>query len=157
MGWGCVAYAASRTTNTPEAILAQMIMANTDEKKASSKSGKGSMKGDFKPGAAGEPVGVLFKPDELDIYVNKVTHEAYIFHGKEVDYESLERLEYDPLDHSVDVIKKDGSAMDLGVKIQWLVRPYFTKAEQINIVRTKDGDSIDGTIIPLIHKDKKKN
>lgn len=122
---------------------------NTDETGA-----KGSMKGDFEPGAAGKPVGVLFTPDELDIYVNKVTLEAYIFHGKEIDYSTLERLEYDPIHHTVDVVKKDGSVTDLGVKIQWLVRPYFTKAPFINIVQTKDGDSVDGTSIPLIHKGK---
>ena len=112
------------------------------------------MKGAFEPGATGKPVGALFTEDELDIYVNKVTLEAYIFHGKKIDYSELERLEYDPLDHGVDVIKKDGSVTDLGVKIQWLVRPYFIKAEQINIVQTKDGESIDGTVIPLIRKGK---
>lgn len=126
---------------------------NTDEDKGTKAT---SMKGAFEPGATGKPVGVMFKPDELDIYVNKVTLEAYIFHGKDIDYSTLDHLEYDPLDHGVDVVRKDGSITDLGVKIQWLVRPYFIKAEQINIVQTKDGESVDGTVIPLIHKGKSK-
>lgn len=129
-------------------------MADTEDENTEN-SAKTSMKGAFEPGAAGKPVGVMFKPDELDIYVNKVTLEAYIFHGKDIDYDSLDHLEYDPLDHGVDVVRKDGSVTDLGVKIQWLVRPYFIKAEQINIVQTKDGESIDGTVIPLIHKGKR--
>jgi hypothetical protein len=118
------------------------------------KTKKSKIKKDWNPGAGHAPKDVLFLPDELDIYVNKITLEAFIFHGKEIDYEALDHLEYDPIKHTVDVVRKDNSRINLGVKIQWLVRPYFSKAEQINIVRTKDGESIDGTIIPLIHKKK---
>ncbi|MCC7305479.1 MAG: hypothetical protein IT558_04375 [Alphaproteobacteria bacterium] len=95
---------------------------------------------------------VLFKPEELDIYCNKVTLEAYIFHGKNVDYDSIDHLEYDHREHIVDVFLKDGTVMDLGVKIQWLVRPYFSRAQEINIVQTKNGESIDGRIMPLVHR-----
>lgn len=113
---------------------------------------KSSIKDAFKPGeTSGKPS--LFLPDEMDIYCNKVTKEAFIFHGKDVDYESLERMEYHPDDYSVDVFLKDGSVLDLGVKIQWLIRPYFTKANEIQIVQTKDGQAINGTFLPLIHKD----
>ena len=115
-----------------------------------------SFKGEWASGAEGKAVGTLFAPEELDIYVNKMTLEAYVFHGKALDYEMLDRLEYDPKKHTVDVVKKDGTRMDLGVKIQWLVRPYFKKAEEINIVQTKDGKSIDGVTVPLLHKKKKK-
>lgn len=143
----------SAQTYTPhEAVLARMIMAKDD---AENKSDKDSIKQDWEPGAEGKAVGALFTPEELDIYANKATLETFIFHGKEIDYESLDYLEYDPNDHSVDVVKKDGTRMDLGVKIQWLIRSYFTKAEEINIVRTKDGKSIDGTVVPLKHKKKK--
>jgi hypothetical protein len=120
------------------------------------KTKKGSIKSAFTPGksgggsAGGKPV--LFMPDEMDIYCNKVTKETFIFHGKTIDYESLERLEYDPKTYTVDVFKKDGSVMDLGVKIQWLIRPYFTKAQEIQIVQTKDGKSINGTFLPITHK-----
>ena len=100
---------------------------------------------------------VLFTPEELDIYVNKVTLEAYIFHGKDVEYAILERLEYDPQDYSVTVVKKDGTMLDLGVKIQWLVRAYFTRAKEVSIVQTKNGESINGIVLPLIHKEAKKD
>jgi len=110
-----------------------------------------SMKDAFKPGkGAAKPA--LFTADEMDIYCNKVTLEAYIFHGKNVDYEPIQYLEYDPKEKRVDVVMKDNTRLDLGVKIQWLVRPYLTKAKEVSIVQTKDREPIDGTVVPLIHK-----
>ena len=112
---------------------------------------KPSIKGAFQPGkAAGKPA--LFTSDEMDIYCNKVTLETYIFHGKKVEYDPISYLEYDPKEKRVDVVMKDNTRMDLGVKIQWLVRPYFTKAKEVSIVQTKNREPIDGTVIPLIHK-----
>ena len=93
--------------------------------------------------------GRLFLPEEMDIYVNKVTKDAYIFHGKEIDYANLEYLLYVPDNHSVLVHCKDGACLDLGVRIQWLVRPYFISAHDINIVRTRNGETIVGTVVPL--------
>ncbi len=93
--------------------------------------------------------GALFKPDELDIYANKLTYETYIFHGKVIDYEPIDHLEYNPDDYSVNVVLQNGSKQDLGVKIQWMMRPYFTKAQEISIVRTNDGQSVDGKTVPL--------
>ena len=112
-----------------------------------------SIKGAFQPGEAKERPS-LFLPDEMDIYCNKITKEAFIFHGKTIDYDTLERMEYDPEDYSVDVFLKDGSVLDLGVKIQWLIRPYFSKAEEVQIVQTKDGEAVNGTFIPITHKGK---
>lgn len=94
---------------------------------------------------------VMFRPDELDIFINKITLEAYIFHGKKVNYEVIKHLEYNPKDYSVTVVFKDESRLDLGVKIQWLIRPHFAKAENIFIVQTKDGETVDGTTVPLIN------
>lgn len=110
-----------------------------------------SMKDAFKPGK-GSDKPALFTSEEMDIYCNKVTLETYIFHGKEVDYDPIHYLEYDPKEKRVDIVMKDSTRLDLGVKIQWLVRPYFTKAKEVSIVQTKDREPIDGTIIPLIHK-----
>ncbi|MCD8562684.1 MAG: hypothetical protein LRY54_01150, partial [Alphaproteobacteria bacterium] len=62
-----------------------------------------------------------------------------------------------PDDHTVTVVKKDGTLMDLGVKIQWLIRPYFTRAQQVGIVRTRDGETVDGFYVPMIHKRKQEN
>ncbi|HOO82266.1 MAG TPA: hypothetical protein PK513_07170 [Alphaproteobacteria bacterium] len=114
---------------------------------------KDSIKKAFTPGEAKDKPS-LFLPDEMDIYCNKITKETFIFHGKAIDYDALERMEYDPKTHEVDVFLKDGSVLDLGVKIQWLIRPYFTKAEEVQIVQTKDGEAIDGTFVPITHKGK---
>lgn len=135
----------------PKAILAHSIMSSDDAGK------KGSIKKDWDPGksAGGSGKAALFLPEEMDIYCDKVTREVFIFHGKVVDYEKIDYLEYDPSDYSVDVVMKDGTRIDLGVKIQWLVRPYFSKAQDIMIVQTKDRESVNGTSVPLKHKEKK--
>lgn len=110
-----------------------------------------SMKEAFSPGQT-QGSGVLFDPKEFDIYVNKITKEVYIFHIKPVA-QDIARLEYDPTDHSVTVVKNDGTQLDLGAKIQWLIRPHFVKAREIGIVQTKDGEAIDGFMVPLVIKD----
>ncbi len=138
-----------------EAVLAHLILTNSNMSSEDTDN-KGSMKKDWDPkGKSGSSKPALFKPEEMDIYCNKVTREVFIFHGKKVDYDTLDYLEYNAKDHSVDVVMKDGKRLDLGVKIQWLVRPYFTKAPEIMIVQTKDGESINGTNVPLKHKEKK--
>ena len=108
----------------------------------------------FAPGKAGEKQ-ALFTAKEMDIYCNKVTKETFICHSKTIDYKNLDFLEYDPEEYSVDVHMKDGRVLDLGVKIQWLVRPYFANAEIIQIVQTKNREPIDGTFVPLKHKGQK--
>jgi hypothetical protein len=123
------------------------VLIMTDDQKPK----KGSIKDVFLPGKAVDR-SVLFQPDEMDIYCNKVTKETFIFHGKDVDYETLERLEYNPKTYAVTVFRKDGSTLDLGVKVQWLVRPYFSKATEVQIVQTKDGKAINGTFLPITHK-----
>lgn len=110
---------------------------------------------DWNPAGTGSSIPPLFLPDEIDIYVNKMTNETFFFHGKEIDYPNLDHLEYDPILYTVDVCKKDGTRQNLGVKIQWMIRPYLTKVDKVNVVRTKNGESIDGVTIPLIIKDKK--
>lgn len=131
-----------------EAVLADLIMSSEDKDKASIKKAWGP-----KGKQGGKPA--LFKPEEMDIYCNKVTREVFIFHGKNVDYDAIDYLEYDSADHTVDVVMKNATRLDLGVKIQWLVRPYFTKAPEIMIVQTKDGESINGISVILKHKEKK--
>ncbi|MBL4804555.1 MAG: hypothetical protein JKY71_06785 [Alphaproteobacteria bacterium] len=112
---------------------------------------KESIKGAFRPGEAKDKPS-LFLPDEMDIYCNKITMETFIFHGKTIDYDSLDHMVYNPKDYSVDVYFKNGMIYDLGVKIQWLIRPYFSKADEVQIVQTKDGEAINGTFIPIKHK-----
>ncbi len=112
---------------------------------------KKGIKDAFQPGEAKDKPS-LFMPDEMDIYCNKVSKEVFIFHGKEIDYKIIERMEYHVEDYTTDVFLKDGRVLDLGVKIQWMIRPYYTKAEEIQIVRTKDGEAVDGTFVPITHK-----
>ncbi len=99
---------------------------------------------------SGKPV--LFQPDELEIYSNKTTHESFIFHGKKIDHGAIDHFEYDHKAHLVDVVMKDGTVFDLGVRIEWLVRPYLSKATAISIAQTKDGKSVTGAVLPLVHK-----
>ena len=129
--------------------MAGIDMTDHDPDKQSSSAS--SMKDAFKP-KTGVNKPAMFKSDEMDIYCNKATLETYIFHGKEVEYEPIAYLEYDPAEKRVDVVMKDNTRMDLGVQIQWLVRPYFSKAKEVSIVRTKNREPIDGTVVPLIHK-----
>jgi hypothetical protein len=132
---------AHRTT-LPHGAIAHIIMSTDDS----------GIKGFFDGGGAPGERPVMFGPDEFDIYCNKVTFDAYIFHGKDVDYEAIDHLEYDHKNHTVEIVMKNGIVMDLGRKISWLVRPYLVKAHQIQIVKTKDHEAIDGTMKPLIHK-----
>ena len=91
---------------------------------------------------------LLFKPDDFDIYANKVTGDVYIFHGPKLRYE-VEYLEYSYEDHWVAVVLKDGTRLDLGARIQWLIRPHWERASRLYIVQTKDGIAIDGIEVPL--------
>ncbi len=116
---------------------------NTPEKK------NGPASPDIPYNLAKSTTAKLFEPDELDIYCNKGTGEVFIFHGKKID-KKIHTLRYLPDDHSVIVEMLDGRKLDLGVKIQWLIRPYFTAADGLQFVRTKDGDAIDGFSVPLI-------
>ncbi len=126
-------------------------MSENEPEKPNEGQEKSSIKSAFKPGSAQDKP-ALFKPDEMDIYCNKITLETFIFHGKDVNYDPIAYLEYDPSEKTVDVVMKDSTRMDLGVTIQWLVRPYFTKAKEISIVQTKNREPIDGAVVPLIHK-----
>lgn len=131
-----------------EPFLAHMIMSDDE---STSHSG---IKNQW-DNPAGEGEIVLFEPDELDIYINKVTLEAYIFYGKSIDHDSIDYIEYDHKDYRVDVVFENGQKIDLGVKIQWLVRPYLGKAEEISFVQTKDGEALDGKLVPVRHKNRK--
>ncbi len=117
----------------------------TDKKK----NPKTKIRKDFEGGIQGKTPEPLFLPEELDLYTNKITNEAFIFHSKKIDYQKFSHMEYDPILFAVDVIHKDGTRQDLGIKIQWIVRPYFSKAKEVNIIRTQDKKSVDGIILPL--------
>jgi hypothetical protein len=120
---------------------------NKDENSAPEKSAK-----DAFAGGKRRDDSVLFMEDEVDIYCNKMTNEAFVFHTIELDYKALERMEYNHDSFRATVFMRDGRELDLGVKIQWLIRPYFSKAQEVQIIRTVDGEPVDGTFIPLSHR-----
>lgn len=93
----------------------------------------------------------LFYPDELDLYSNKITHETYIFHSKEVNYSKISHFVYNNETWDCIVFMKNGDLLDLGIKIEWLVRPYLERAKFVQIVRTRKGISIDGSAFRLEH------
>lgn len=100
---------------------------------------------------APDTTGVLFQHDEFDIFVNKLPPvQAYVFHVKVIDHDSISHLEYHYQDNWVAVVFKTGQRLDLGAHIQWLVRPYWRLAKEIHMVRTKDGNSLEGKTVPLI-------
>lgn len=110
-----------------------------------------SAKSDWNAGIGAKPR-AFFKPEDFDIYVNKLTGDTYIFHGPPLPF-PVDRLEFSAADNRVTVYTKDGQAIDLGVKVQWLVRPYFKRAKTVFIVQTKNGKSIDGVEVPMTVKE----
>ena len=92
----------------------------------------------------------LFNSEELDIYCNKETGEAHIFYGKKISLEIKEARFFNS-NQSMVVVYKNGDTFDLGVKIQWLVRPYISRATEISFVRTKNREPVEGEIVPLIN------
>lgn len=90
----------------------------------------------------------LFKPEDFDIFCDKETGLTYIFHAPELGC-TIDFMEYNPETQRVTVFTKDGQKMDLGVRIQWLIRPYFAKAQDIFVIRTKDGQALDGVEVEL--------
>lgn len=87
--------------------------------------------------------GTLFHPDDFDLYCNKITGEFYIFHGPVLEYE-VSIIEYDFDIQRIAVVLGDGTRLDLGVKVQWMIRPCVERAENVYIIQTKNGEAITG-------------
>lgn len=86
--------------------------------------------------------------DDFDIYCDREKGINYIFHGPELNC-TIDHLEYDHDTQRITVITNDSQKLDLGAKIQWLVRPYIAKEQNLFIIRTQDGKAIDGYEVPL--------
>ncbi len=91
-------------------------------------------------------------PKDFDIYCDRAKGINYIFHQCELNY-TIDHLEYDHDTQRITVYSNDGQSLDLGAKIQWLVRPYIAKDQNIFVVRTKNGVVIDGVQVYLKVKD----
>ena len=94
---------------------------------------------------------LYFKPSEFNLYVNKETMKCYIFHGRDLPV-MIERFEMKESDSRITVYSKEGQEFDLGMKIGWLMRPYFKQANKLFIVQTRDGEPLEGHEIPLTFK-----
>lgn len=78
--------------------------------------------------------GALFKSDDIDIIVNKKTHESFIFHREIIDYNFLWSTYYKDISR-LSFTMSDGRKLDLGVRIQSLVAPHLLQVKEISIVR----------------------
>lgn len=89
---------------------------------------------------------------DFDIYCDRERGINYIFHGPELNC-TIDHLEYDPDTQHITVITNDNQRFDLGARIQWLVRPYIAKEQYLFIIRTENGDPVDGFEVLLKIKD----
>jgi hypothetical protein len=96
---------------------------------------------------------VLFVPDDIDVLANQKAGEVYFYHAGALPG-AVVQLEYDHADHSVTVCFADGRKMDLGVKIQSLVRGSVESATEIMMSRTENRRILSETIVPVVHVNK---
>ncbi|MDH5722316.1 MAG: hypothetical protein OEY94_03220 [Alphaproteobacteria bacterium] len=151
-------YDAIGKTSYDHLFLADLIMSTeedeTKDAKPAKKENGAKMGADF---GASRSSGLkhLFLPENFDIYCDCENGQNYIFHKNELNC-TVDHLEYDPETQRITVYTNDGQKLDLGARIQWLVRPYIAKDQNIFIVRTQDGKTIDGIDVPLIVKTQEK-
>jgi len=147
-------YDAMGKTSNNDLFLADLIMSTeeNDTKKITGSQNKNGAKMGLDFGSSHSAGNKhLFSPDNFDIYCDCENGQNYIFHKGELNC-TVDHLEYDPETQRVTVYTNDGQKLDLGSRIQWLVRPYIAKDQNIFIVRTQDGKTIDGIDVPLIVK-----
>ena len=134
-----------------QAVLANMIMSDED-KEPPKKSFLTSMKDDW--GSSSRSSGkALFKQEDFSIFCDKEQDEIFIFHSPKLSC-TIDFLEYNPETKRVMVFTKDGQQMDLGTRIQWLVRPYISTAKSVLMVRTERGQAVEGFEVLLKRKEK---
>lgn len=90
----------------------------------------------------------LFDKNDFDIFCDKEMGETFIFHTTELGC-AIDYLEYNPENQRVTVFTNDGQQLDLGTRIQWLIRPYFAKPQVILMVRTQNGKAVEGFEVKL--------
>ncbi len=135
-----------RSNNEP--FMANLMMSDKEKNNSSAPSSPKSMGDDWGTGYGSGRSKLFENPDDLDIFCDHKNGINYIFHGPELGC-TIDHLEYDPDTCRITVITNDRQRLDLGVRIQWLVRPYIAKEQDLYIIRTEDGKSIDGVIVPL--------
>ncbi len=135
--------------NTP--FVADLVMSDKDENvnnETDTPSSPKSMGNDWGSGFGSGRTKLFESPDDFDIYCDRENGVNYIFHAPELGC-TIDHLEYDPDTCRITVVTNDSQRLDLGVRIQWLVRPYIAKEQNLFIIRTEDGESIDGVEVHL--------
>lgn len=95
----------------------------------------------------------LFKNlEDFEIFCDYELGQNYIFHGPPLEC-TIDRMEYDPETQRITVYTTDGQELDLGTRIQWLVRPYIAKEQNLFIMQTKDGKVVDGVEVHMTVRD----
>ncbi len=134
-------------TNMP--FLASLIMSEEEEnKEKETPTAPPNMGDDWGAGFGAGRTRLFDNPTDFDIYCDRERGINYIFHAPELNC-TIDFLEYDHETQRITVHTNDRQRFDLGTKIQWLVRPYIAKEQNLFIIRTKDGEAIDGFEVPL--------
>ncbi|MGH1375640.1 MAG: hypothetical protein ACRBCK_04745 [Alphaproteobacteria bacterium] len=129
-------------------FLANIAMSDNEEQNNELPPSPRSMGKDWGSGFGSGRTRLFNSPDDFDIVCNREGGTNYIFHGCELNC-SIDHMEYDDEKQRITVFTTDGQKMDLGAKIQWLVRPYIAKDQHLYIIRTKDGKALDGVEVHL--------
>ena len=136
-------------------FLASQIMSDEDkneDKEAEAPATPPNMGKDWGSGFGAGRTKLFETQEDFDIYCDRERGLNYIFHGPELNC-TIDYLEYDHDTQRITVYTNDRQQLDLGAKIQWLVRPYIAKEQNIFIIRTQDGQAIDGVEVQLKIKD----
>ncbi len=137
-------------TNMP--FLAQNAMSEEDTNITEKTSTSLSIGKDWGTGFGSGRRNLFDNPDDFDIYCDRERGVNYIFHGPELNC-TIDHMEYDHDTQRIIVFTNDRQQLDLGTKIQWLVRPYIAKEQYIFVIRTANGKPIDGVEVHLRIKD----
>ncbi len=130
-------------------FLANQIMSDEEnEEEIIQHKSPPSMEKDWGDGFGSGRSKLFDSPKDFDIYCDREREINYIFHGCELNC-TIDHLEYDPETQHITVHTNDRQQLDLGAKIQWLVRPYIAREQYLFIIRTKDGEAIDGMEVRL--------
>ncbi len=133
-------------------FLADLLMSDEEQENNAGTHTPPSMGRDWGAGSGSGRTRLFDNAEEFDIYCDREKGINYIFHGKELGC-TIDYLEYDHETQRITVHTNDRQKLDLGGKIQWLVRPYIAKEQNLFIIRTENGKAIDGIQVHLKIKD----
>ena len=139
-------YSLEHLGNRP--FLANIIMSEEENENENEPTVPPNMGDDWGSGEGSGRTVLFDNTDDFDIYCDRENDQNYIFHGPELNC-TIDYLEYDHDTQRITVYTNDKQQLDLGAKIQWLVRPYIAKEQYLFIIRTENGEAIDGVEVEL--------